>query len=98
MKDRVDKGELTIEYCPTSEMLADYFTKPLQGSLFRKMRSVIMGWEHVNVLKEDYESRLDKERVAKSILKSQEVSNHDVTTQDKRTYAQAVKNIKSSKE
>ena len=24
VKDRVDKGELTIEYCPTSEMLADY--------------------------------------------------------------------------
>ena len=57
-----------------------------------------MGWEHINVLKKDYESRLDKERVAKSILKSQEVSNRDVTTQDKRTYAQAVKNIKSSKE
>ena len=24
-------------------MIADYFTKPLQGSLFRKMRDIIMG-------------------------------------------------------
>ena len=24
-------------------MLADYYTKPLQGKLFRKMRDVIMG-------------------------------------------------------
>ena len=24
-------------------MVGDYFTKPLQGSLFRKMRSIIMG-------------------------------------------------------
>ena len=24
-------------------MIADYFTKPLQGSIFRKMRDIIMG-------------------------------------------------------
>jgi hypothetical protein len=38
VKDRVDKGEFTIEYCPTECMLADYFTKPLQGALFTKFR------------------------------------------------------------
>jgi len=32
--DRVANGEATIEYCPTKEMLADYFTKPLQGAQF----------------------------------------------------------------
>ena len=32
-------------------MLADFFTKPLQGSLFRKFRAVIMGDEHVDSLK-----------------------------------------------
>ena len=32
--DRVANGEVTIEYCPTKEMLADYFTKPLQGAQF----------------------------------------------------------------
>ncbi len=33
-------------------MLADVFTRPLQGSLFRKLRDVIMGHKHINSLKE----------------------------------------------
>ena len=32
-----------ITYKPTKELVADYFTKPLQGSLFRKHRNNIMG-------------------------------------------------------
>ena len=51
VKDRVDKGEFTIEYCPTECMLADFFTKPLQGALFIKFREVVMGWKHVDTLK-----------------------------------------------
>ena len=35
--DRIKEGEMRVEYCPTGDMVADYFTKPLQGSLFRKM-------------------------------------------------------------
>jgi hypothetical protein len=31
-------------------MLADFFTKPLQGSLFRKFRAVFLGHCHVNTL------------------------------------------------
>jgi hypothetical protein len=41
--DRVKSREIRIEYCPTAMMLADYFTKPLQGALFRKFRDMIMG-------------------------------------------------------
>jgi hypothetical protein len=40
--DRVQNGEVRIDYCPTGEMVADFFTKPLQGSLFRKLRGVIL--------------------------------------------------------
>ena len=43
MKDRIDKGEMRVEYCPTHLMLADFFAKPLMGELFRKLRDVIMG-------------------------------------------------------
>ena len=31
-------------------MLADFFTKPLQGSLLRKLRAVIMGHAHISTL------------------------------------------------
>jgi hypothetical protein len=31
-------------------MLANFFTKPLHGSLFRKFRAVLLGHCHVNTL------------------------------------------------
>jgi hypothetical protein len=40
--DRVKSNEVRIEYCPTGEMDADFLTKPLQGSAFRKFRNRIM--------------------------------------------------------
>ena len=64
VKDRVDKGEITVEYCPTHAMLADYFTKPLQGALFRKFRDVIMGNRTLDDLELDSVFSL-KERVGK---------------------------------
>jgi hypothetical protein len=42
IKDRVDSGEVRLEHCPTEEMVGDFFTKPLQGSLFLKFRNIIM--------------------------------------------------------
>jgi hypothetical protein len=41
--DRVSKGEARVEWCPTNEMVAGFLTKPLQGSMFRKFRDLIMG-------------------------------------------------------
>jgi hypothetical protein len=40
--DRIQSKELTVEYCPTEEMLADFFTKPLQGSSFRRFRAAVL--------------------------------------------------------
>jgi hypothetical protein len=40
--DRIKSRELNVAYCPTGDMVADYFTKPLQGSAFRKLRDIIM--------------------------------------------------------
>jgi hypothetical protein len=41
--DKSKSGEVTIEHCPTKEMIGDYFTKPLAGSLFKKFRNIIQG-------------------------------------------------------
>lgn len=43
VKDRVDQGEMDILYCPTEKMIADFFTKSTQGSLFKKLSAVFMG-------------------------------------------------------
>ena len=40
--DCVAGKEVEVKYCPTGEMLADFFTKPLQGSLFFKFHDLIM--------------------------------------------------------
>jgi hypothetical protein len=40
--DRIASKEVKVEYCPTGDMVADYFTKPLQGTLFHKFRDFIM--------------------------------------------------------
>ena len=42
--DRVASYELCIEYMPTEEMLADILTKPLQGTLFKKLRDKLLNW------------------------------------------------------
>jgi len=39
IKDRIDNGEIILEYVPTEEMVADVLTKPLQGAQFRKLRA-----------------------------------------------------------
>ena len=43
--ERIKKGGLTVDWCPTNEMIVDFWTKPNQGSLFRKLRDRIMGVE-----------------------------------------------------
>ena len=41
--DRIAKGDISLQWCPTGDMTADYFTKPLQGALFTRFRDLIMG-------------------------------------------------------
>ena len=43
-------------------MIADYFTKPLQGKLLKLFRDVIMGYKHIGDILVDIESTA-KERV-----------------------------------
>ena len=45
LKDRIDRGDIKIEYCKSEDMLADMFTKPLQGKLFYRLRSLIRNLE-----------------------------------------------------
>ena len=40
--NRIKSGELRVEHCPTDKMVADFFTKPLQGKAFREMRQRIL--------------------------------------------------------
>ena len=41
--DQVEKGNVSIEYCPTDEMFGDFMTKPTQGQKFKYFRDELMG-------------------------------------------------------
>ena len=88
VKDRVDKEECVIEYCPTEQMLADFFTKPLHGALFRILRDVIMGFKDV----EDLINFAFEERVEKDDLKS--CTNENDKSDKVVTYADVTKRAK----
>ncbi len=40
--DRITKGEVRVEWCPTKQMVADFMTKPLQGTIFKTFRDFII--------------------------------------------------------
>ena len=51
LKYQIDNGEIRVEYRPSYVILADFFTKPLQGELFKKLRDVIMRYQPISGLK-----------------------------------------------
>jgi hypothetical protein len=89
IKDRLELDEFTVVYCPTEQMLADFFTKPLQGSLFRRLREVVMGRMHINTLK-DFVSAKSQERVGETIVeeKSETTADQPRTDENKNTCRQ----------
>ena len=64
LTDNVDKGKINIEYCPTEKMIADFFTKPLQGHLFHRFKAVVLGHQHTNslqsIIAHSFEERVEE--------------------------------------
>jgi hypothetical protein len=99
IKDRLGVENVSVHYCPTEQILADFFRKPLQrSSLFRKFHEVIMGQKHIDTLKE-VPAALPQERVGKENIQENSWNNANVQTTDvltrepleKKTYAAVVR-------
>ena len=41
IRDKVEKKDFVLEYCPTEQMLADLLTKPLGKTLFQRLRGLM---------------------------------------------------------
>ena len=50
VKDKIAENNITVEYCPTDKMVADFFTKPLQAAQFRCLRRIVMGMDPISSL------------------------------------------------
>ena len=58
--DIIKREKLDLRYCPTTKMIADFYTKPLQGSLFVKLRDAVMG--HTDIpMEERVENHTEQE-------------------------------------
>ena len=44
IKQYIDSGEFEVTHCPTSMMIADLLTKPLQGKQFKPLRDKLLGY------------------------------------------------------
>ena len=62
MKNRLDTQTINVIYCQPGEILAYFYTKTIQGSLFRKFRDVVIGIRYIISLKREI-ILADQERV-----------------------------------
>ena len=75
-------------HCPTGKMIADFMSKPVQGSLFTKFCTVLMGWEHISTLCDI--SSLSEERVENCDKKLQNSKKPKMSYTDILRYQKAV--------
>jgi hypothetical protein len=62
IKDKVDTGEVELQYCPTQQMWSDVLNKPKQGNPYRVDRSHLM---NVPV---DYDDEQERKRTHPALL------------------------------
>jgi hypothetical protein len=79
IKDQTKGLDIEVRHCPTLLMLADFFTKPLNGSLFRKFRDVILGYKHVSSLQETMPHDVEERVGIKQLQGRHNVSQNAVT-------------------
>jgi hypothetical protein len=62
---KIKEGSMRVIYCPTKQMVSDYLTKPLQGSLFRTHRNAIMGHseDSISMYRKEYSDAKTSTRV-----------------------------------
>ena len=80
VKDIIDKKQVRVLWCPTGLMLADFFTKPLQGKLFNFFRDIIMGYvsaHEVITVNPEMKERVENSRKYQERLISEMKHNND---------------------
>ena len=69
IKDILENDGINLQHYKTELMLADFLTEPLQGSLFKRMRDIIMGITPFPVEERVGKYRKVSKKTCKEILK-----------------------------
>ena len=64
---KIKEGSIRVIYHPTKEMVSDYLTKPLQGSLFRTHQNSLMGHDEDSIAQCNKEYNDAKAAAAKDL-------------------------------
>jgi len=64
-----------VAFCPTMNMLADFFTKPLQGSTFKRMRSIILNMPDTDKTSIEHRSVLENKKIMGERKKNQDAAS-----------------------
>jgi hypothetical protein len=73
--DRIGRHEVQVKYCPTDDMIADFYTKPLNGGKFRKFRNLIMNCDYDD---DNYDRNLESD--SPNMIRAPKVVNNDDST------------------
>ena len=86
--DNIKQGNISVQYCPTEEMVADFFTKPLQGRLFKLFRALVM-----NLSGDDAIGHTVGTQECVEAVKVKDMENHEECSSPsgQRTYAEVAK-------
>jgi hypothetical protein len=76
--DGVHMKEISIGWCPTKKMVADFMMKPLQGSHFRNLRNYIMG--RVRSTKPKHDVISVGKKTNKAVTKKSKVNGKSLVT------------------
>jgi hypothetical protein len=49
VKDLLDRGIVQVQHCVSDDVIADLFTKPLQGSKFQMLHGIILIINRINL-------------------------------------------------
>jgi len=79
ISDRLKGHQIEVKYCPTTIMLADFYTKPLQGSAFRNLRDVSQGLLDYDVLVEKYNGIVERDENEISVKEREDKEQTPIT-------------------
>ena len=82
-KDVINRENMELKHCPTEQMIADFYTKPLRGKHFYRLRNIIMG--HDTMPAEECVGFSDKKATGTSTKKdvSRKVKNMSIRNEYK---------------
>jgi Reverse transcriptase (RNA-dependent DNA polymerase) len=77
--DRIASGDIKVEHCHTTDMVGNFFTKPLQGAQFRKFHNIILN-------NNDIDPEIDESQDHRSVLGNNNDTTRlgDISTHKKR--------------